>query len=489
MIINQTFFQMKKILFAFLWVSASVAAMAQNTQPLSNDSLKMSLQDCIDYALKNSISVKNASLDEQLAGAKIGEIRAIGLPQISGAIGVQHNLRLRDSYFQASSTNPFTTEIVKASPESEGKILKFANFFQLKNNLDASLTATQILFSGSYIVGLQAANTYRELATKSTEATKIQVSNNVAKAYYMVLVNLERLNLFNTNILRVDSLLQNTIKLQKSGFVEKIDVMRLEVTLNNLITEREKFASIMILSNVLLKYQMGMPMEANFILTEKLAELSLDTNNVDVQKVNYNDRIEYKQLKVSKRLQELDLKNTKWAYLPSLVASANLGFFTSNTDLNFFSNNNYIGSNNKYFGWNNDGIWSRYGVIQVGLQVPIFDGFGRGYKVQQSKLNISKVENSIKNLENTIDVQLYSAVISLKNNVKTMQSQKLNMDLAKEVVTVTQKKYKQGMSSNLEVTTAESALKESQINYYSALYDALISKIDYEQAKGNTLIK
>lgn len=498
---------MRKQLKIWLWGIALALSTLQMQAQSQSDTLKMSLEQCVEYALKNNLTLQNSTLDEQLAGAKIGEVRASGLPQISGSIAAQHNLRLRDSYFEITESNPFTSSLARdqfvKDPNTQqdilvrqgtpGKILKFPNFFQLPNSLDASITATQLLFSSSYIIGLQAAKSYRELSIKNTKATEIQVANNVSKAYYMVLVNLERLNLFNTNILRVDSLLSNTEKLAKNGFAENLDVMRIQVTLNNLITEREKFINVMLLSNILLKFQMGMPMEKNLLLTDELKSISIENEQVSFDKPNYSDRQEYNQLKVLKRLQDLDLKNNKYSRLPSLVAQANLGTFTSNKDLNFFSNSNFISSgpekNNNFFSWQNDGMWSRYGSISVALNVPIFDGFAKSSKIQQSKINVKKAENNIKNFENTIDLQVYQSAITLKNNIEAMKSQKRNMDLANEVNIVTQKKYKAGTASNLEITTAETSLKEAQINYYSALYDALVSKIDYDQARGKITFK
>ncbi len=469
---------MASIAFIFAF---SLQANAQKT-----DTLKMSLAECVDYGLKNSILIKNSTLDEEIASSKIGDIRSIGLPQITGQIGVQHNLMLRETFLQASATNPFLGQLVAADPSLEGKVTKISNFFQLPNSLDASLNVTQIIFSSSYIIGLQAAKTYKELAQKSTEESKIQTTNNITKAYYLALINLERINLFNTNIQRLDSMLNETKKLQTNGFVEQIDVSRLEVTLNNLITEREKFVNIMLLSNSLLKYQMGMPLESNLVLTDKISTLQIAPSDAP-NKIDYNQRVEYKQLMVSKRLQTLDLKNNRSSYLPTLVASANLGMFTSNSDFGFFSTQNFFKGYDG--GWDTNGIWSRYGSINLGLQIPIFDGLSKTYKIQQSKLNIKKTENSQKMLENSIDLQVVQTSLTLNSSLKAMEVQKRNMELAKQINTVVYKKYKQGMSSNFELISSESSLKEAQINYYNALYDALVAKIECDQAQGNTNLK
>lgn len=442
-----------------------------------NDTLKMNLQECVDYAIKNSKTIQNASLDEQIANAKVGEIRAIGLPQVSGSVGVQHNLKLRDIFLNPTVPNVFGTPIPN---NAVGKDLRVANFFQLPNSIDASLTVSQLLFSGSYVVGLQTAKIYKELSQKSKQKSLIQTKADVTKAYYMALINLERANLFQVNIGRVDSILKQTKALNKQGMVESIDIDRLEVTLNNLITERDKFMNMMLLSNVLLKYQMGMPLDKNIVLMDDLKSVSIDESTIKSEKINYTERVEYQQLQTAKRLQEMDLKNNRWSAFPTIAASLNVGAFTSAKNFgDVFSGNNYFalgGTNSR---------WANYGLIQLGMTVPIFGGFSKGYKTQQSKLNIKKADNNIQNFEQVVDLQAKQTELMLRNNIKSLQMQERNMKLAQNVSIVTQKKYKQGTGSNLEVITAESSLKEAQINYYNTLFDAITSKVDYDLAVGN----
>jgi outer membrane protein TolC len=127
-----------------------------------------------------------------------------------------------------------------------------------------------------------------------------------------------------------------------------------------------------------------------------------------------------------------------------------------------------------------------YPTILVGatINIPIFDGLQKNYRIQQSKMNLLKADNNLKSIQQTIDLDRASAQINLQNASSTLEMQKKNIELAEEVYKVSKIKYDQGVGSNLEVTTAETALKESQTNYFSALYDALISKVDYDKANG-----
>ena len=187
------------------------------------------LQECIDYALENAVPAQNAKIDEQIAQAKVRETIGIGLPQIDGAASVQHNQQLR-RFFGTYIANPGEGDFTFFPPGIEGAedgdVLAAQSPFQLKSSGDAGLTINQIIFNGSYVVGLQASKAYKDLAIKSSAQTKEQIIQQVTKAYYAVLINKERSELFTSNIARVDTLLRNTRALFQNGFAESIDADR-----------------------------------------------------------------------------------------------------------------------------------------------------------------------------------------------------------------------------------------------------------------------
>ena len=432
-----------------------------------NDTGKFSfsLKQCIDYALQNQSAMKNASLDELIAKDKVKEITGLGLPQIGGSVQFANNDPLRRFFLEGTGGPSF---IQKDPPYLPEGVYAFPNFFQLRSSGDASISVTQLIFSSSYIVGLQAAKVYKELSMKVTQQTKIQVTENVSKAYYLVLINQERIKLFDKNISRLDSLLSQTSALNKNGFVEKIDVDRLQVAYNNLQTEKEKFSNLLSLSVILLKYQMAMPLNADLSLAEKISDYKAE--NPSVQKTDYKNRVEYSMLESQKKLQQLDLKNYKLAYLPRIAAFANGGEFSQSPKFNYFSKSN---------------LWYWYGMYGINISVPIFDGLQNSYKTKQTKLKLQKTENDMQMLKLSVELQMQSASISLKNNLASLESQRKNIELAEEVAKITKIKYKEGIGSSLEVTSAETALLEAQTNYYNALYEALVSKVDYDKANGN----
>jgi outer membrane protein TolC len=421
------------------------------------------LREAVDYAVKNHINIKNAQLDILNAEARVNEIKGIGLPQINSNLGYTNNLIIQKVFIPAKTFDP------KAA---EGDVI--AAEFGVRNAVQAGIGLSQILFDGSYLLGLKAADVYKELSIKALVQTKQQSAENVMKAYYSILVNEERLKLLNLNVGRLDSLLRDTKALNVQGFVEKIDVQRLEVQRNNLKIEMQNVERLQELSYYLLKFQMGKRVNDSVVLTDKLSNINvnglLPENEVDLK---YTNRIEYSILQTQDRLAQLDLKNIKSSVLPKVFLTGNY---------------NYSAGRPQFF----DLItkpWFNAASLGLAVQVPIFDGFQRKNRVIQSQNNLQKIKNGFELLENSIDLQVKQGQITLKNAYETLQEQKGNMDLAQEIVRVSKIKYKEGVGSNLEVITAEISYKESQTNYFTTFYNALIAKVDLDKALGKLYVE
>lgn len=434
-------------------------AQARDEKPATSS---FSLKQAIAYAHEHNANTANAALDVESARSKVRETVALGLPQINATGQYAQTYNVQQVILENEPGTPFSNPFLPA-----GAVLNFG--LQLPHSMSGAVTLQQMIFNGSYLVGLQASNTYIKLSQKNLQASKITIAENVSKAYYGVLVNRERGKLLGVNIARVDSTLAEMKAMQKQGFVEKLDVDRLEVTRNNLVSERDKVNRFVELSEQLLKFQMGYPQTTPITLTDKLSDQGLTFETLPTQNVDYTKRIEFSTLEVQRELARLELKNINSGYLPSLYGSYSMGSNTASSRINKLTEGNR---------------WFFYDQIGVQLQVPIFDGFGRHHKAQQAKINLRKVENGFEQLKQGIDLELAQSNTNLLNARETMQTQRRNMDLAAEVLRVARIKYKQGVGTNLEVTSAESDLKEAQLNYYNAVYDALIAKVDQQKASG-----
>jgi outer membrane protein TolC len=427
-----------------------------------------SAAEAVKYALDHNSSVQNAKIDTDIATAKVQETIGIGLPQINGSASILHYPEIQRFVLETGPAFPF-------GPPNAPAGTPVAFGLALENSLTGNIQATQLLFNGNYLVGLKASKTYQELSAKQLKQARTSIAEQVSKTYYSILVNSEKSRLLDLNLSRLDSTLREIKLLLKNGFVEQVDADRIEVSLNNLRSEKQKTARLLQLARYGLKLQMGMPVSDSLILSGKLDEVNPDSIEAFSGNVDYNRRIEYSTLQTQKALAGLDLKNVQAGYYPSVAAIATLGV---NSAASKFSNLSNFSEKNRY---------APYSFFGVNLSVPVFDGLQKRNKAQQSRLNLMKIDNGLKQLENVIDFEIRQANINLANAFENYGIQKRNLKLAEEVVRVSKIKYKQGVGSSLEVTNAEAGLKESQTNYYSALYDFIIARIDLDKAQGQLL--
>ena len=427
-------------------------------QKKDSSAFSFSVQQAIDYAMQNENNIKNAVLDEAIAKKKVNEIMGMGFPQIGSSLDVKDFLEIPTSLIPAQ---------MLGGPAGVFIPVKFGTQYQATAGLDAS----QLIFSGDYFLGLKASKVFVELSTKATTRTKIATAATVSKAYYTVLVNDERMKLMDANVVRVKKVMDDTKAFLDNGLVEKIDYDRLTVTYNNLLVEQEKIKKLLELGSYLLKYQMGMDVNTPLTLTDKLTDIKFDVGaNISAEKFDYSKRVEYSLFETQQTIAKLDLKRNRFSYLPSAYAYGSLSRSAQRNEFNFFD------SKEK---------WYPTSLVGATIKLPIFTGLQRNAKNQQAKLALQKAENNMDFIKKSIDLELVSSITNLQNASSSLENQKKNMSVAEDVVRVAKIKLDQGVGSNLELITAETALKEAQTNYYNALFDSLVAKIDFDKANGN----
>ena len=433
----------------FIAMTSSLSSYAQSSY---------TLEQSISYALENSPSIKNAKLDHEISKQKVKETTAIGLPQIDGKVDFVNNAIIQKAFLPATFLNP-------AAPADEVVGVDFGTAF----TADANVTLSQLIFDGSYIVGLQAAKTYTNFAEQGVVKSKTDVIVSVQKAYYQALIAQNRVEQIEDNQKMLEQLLDDTGKMEEAGFAESIDKKRVLVNLNNIKAELQKLNSFVELTLNMLKFQMGMPITETITLADdlnsKVAEMSKENTSS-----NFDNRIELKLLEVQNDLNQLNLKNEKSKYLPTLGAFAKFGL---NNGADKFSEALKLGN------------YQDYGMIGVSLNVPIWSSGMRKYKIGQEKLKIEKYKNDKSLLMNSFQLEASQAANDLNNNMDILDVRKENVELAKEVYQNAKIKYEEGVGSSFEVTSAQNDLTTAQTNYNSALYDAIIAKIDLDKANGS----
>lgn len=417
---------------------------------------KFSLNDAIAFALKNNDSLKNAVLDEQISRKKVKEITANGLPQINATSSLNHFIKVPS----VEIPNPFL------SPSNPSPTLSFPQGIPYSWN--NTIQANQLLFDGTFFLGLKAAKEFVAMSTIDIKRTEIDVENNVTKGYYAALIIDENILLFKNTIKRIEKTYYDINELYKNGLVEKIDADRLKLTLANTQTQFSKLKDQKELIYYSLKMQMGLRVNELIEITDKLDQLLINEIAFNSsEKMNYETRIEYKKLLLGEKLNQLDRKRYMVGYLPSLVAFGN---YTYNTFGVEFSN---LG--NKFF----DGT-----LVGMQLSLPIFDGLRKSAQIQQVKLNAKKLTNTKKMVENLIDLDRANAKSSYDRAKEQLSIQKDNFSLAQDIYNKASLKLKEGVGSSLELTNSDNDLKQAQTNYLSSIYDWLNAQIELNRAIG-----
>ncbi len=441
-----------------------------------NAQQKFSLQEAIDYGLKNHSEIKMANLDVQDAEAQITEFRSIGIPQVTGSINYQ--------YYIAAPVNPiedFITPSVYAVLEEEqvpgvnpfeGPPETFEFSFFQKNNLSANLDASWLLFDGSYLTGLRGARMFRDLNRKSIDVKEEKLRADITKAFMSILIALENKKTLEKNIQNITKSLSEAQAFYENGFLEKLDVDRVLLSLENVSTEKEKIDQLIAISYNLLKFQMYYPLDLEIEISEDLKTLvnlfkieDIKTN----ENVDFNKRAEFEQIEMGADLNTLNIERLKKGYLPSVMARAN--YNQSLQRKNLFSGDE-IG-------------FIPQSSVSLGINIPIYDGSQKKGQIQQAKIEQERLELQKSEFKRGVTLQVKTAQMQYINAKKTLKNRERALEIVQGIYDKTQIKFKEGVGSSLEVSQAESQLFSAQANHINALYDLLITKTDLDIALGN----
>ena len=425
---------------------------------LKSQSQKLSLSECIDLAIENNENLKNSILEEKISKALSNEYLSIGFPQINFDGGIKYNHEVPKSLLDISRFMP-------GVPEGTEQEVQFGQAYDGR----VDLFVNQMIFNGSYFVGLSAAKELVKLSEKMTERNVIDIHESVSKAYYTTLNTKSRVALVDSNIDRLDALLKQTKSLYENGFVEKLDLDRIQVSFNNLKSEKIKADRLYDLSLAVLKFQIGISVDKKIELIEEFNEELVTAFTFDLNEFDYSKRIEYSILQTDKNLKFYELKNNRSQYLPQVYANYNYGYNTSASQSNIFFESDR---------------WKKFGTFGLQVIVPIFDGFLKRSRINQSKFKIEQVENQMLFLERSINLQINQSLAAYQNSKESLKIASENLVLAQDVYFASEKKYAQGVGSNLELIDSNNSLKIAQNQYYNSLYESIISIIDIKKTLG-----
>ena len=453
---HQTFFRYSLLLW--LGLAAWPGLRAQ-------DSLSLDLEGCIAYALDHNHTVQNARFDVYIAQAQVKEVMASGYPQVNGSVDVQYFPSLPTTILPGDF-NPVVDPVTGETRPGEPLEVRFGFPWQST----AGFGLNQLIFDGTFFIGLKGARTFEELSERAADRTREETALAVSRAYYQALMATEQLALVDANLARVRKLFTETRALNEAGFAEKIDVDRLQINLTNLELEREKVRRFTGLSRQLLKFQMGMPVQQGLKLQGSVTDLEeTPPTPLALGDLDPANRIEYQMLQTQERLEQYNTQRIRAGYMPSLYGFGNFQVNAQRDAFDFFDPNER---------------WFPIVVVGLQLNVPIFDGFRKRAQVQQSQLELRKIRNQYDQFTQSMQVEVLSAHHQLLDAYDALQATEANAALAQRVFEVAEIKYKEGVGSSLEVNEAESQLKQAEVNRLSSLYQYLMAQLELQKAQG-----
>lgn len=415
--------------------------------PFANgQTTRFSLKEAVNYAMQNHPEIKNKILGEKYADAQVMETRAIGIPQMNGNVQFINNTQKQVFVFPVNGT---------PTP------IRVGNSFVTT----ATLQASWLAFDASYFLGLRAAEAFTDLAKLQTDLNERDVAVNVTKAYYLVLITKENISLLEQNIKTLESALFQTEGYYTNGFAEKLDVDRLKLTISNLKVQFDGLKDQAVITEKLLKLNMGMEVESSIELTDNLETLFKTITEEKNKNFDPKQRIEYQLLQSQLTLSNLDKKRYEVGKYP------NVAFFANYQQNNFADKIDY----SKWYG---NSFWG----FKIG--VPIFSGFSNKAQLIKRDISIEQTINTIKSFENAANMEVSAALAKFNRSIKTIEIQKQNLALANEILKISSAKLKEGVGSNLEITNAQQEVKTSQTNYLNAIYDLLNAQIELKKAYG-----
>ncbi len=437
------------VLFILALITTIVNAQEQN--------YSFSLEQAISHALTHNYSVINAGRDIASAQQKKWETTAAGLPQISGNVGYLNNIDFTLSGVSGNAFNP------DGDPNG---ISLFA--FGTKQSMSSNITLSQLLFDGSYIVALQASKTYLKFYENAQKKTNSEIKEMVINAYGNVLLAQESSLILEKNKAILEKTLSDTKETFKNGLIEEENVEQLQITLASVNSNLNNIKRILGISNNMLKITLGIDINDELKLTDKLDNLTIANLDLGFSQKDFtvSDNIDYQMGANFEKQRQLEYKLERYKALPTLAAAYNLGYNSFANDFSFLDGNQK---------------WNKFSNVGVNLSIPIFSSFGRYAKAQQAKIALEQAQTKLSETEQKLKLQYANAKSEYEFSLEEFTTAKNNLNLAERIEKKQQIKFAEGLSTSFDFSEAQRQLYTAQQNYLQSMVNIINKKAALEK--------
>jgi outer membrane protein TolC len=416
--------------------------------------IRLSLEQAIELGQENNTAAKNAQYDIRLAKLQKWQTTSTGLPQISANINYNNWIKQQVSLIPA--------EFFGGSPGQFAEIT-----FGTTQTMNGTVTISQKIFDGTYLVGLQAAKIYLEISENAKEKTHLEVRQLVAFSYGNVLLAEENLKIINANI---ENLKSNLIELQavyQNGLVEEESVEQLQLTLSSLESNQNYINRLKTIAYQMLNNTIGIDIETPLVLTDSLEDLAISASTTELNPnlYRFENSVDYKIALNDLKSKELLLKLEKSKALPTL---------------DVFINGSYSGNNNRFEFFDNSQKWFGASLFGVNMNIPIFSSFGRSSNTQKAQVNLNKSKASLENTSQLIKLEISKAKTELQFAVENHENKKQALSLAERIESKNQIKFSEGVATSFELAQAQTQLYSAQQDYLQSMLTILNKKYTLE---------
>ncbi|CAM3251765.1 TolC family protein [Aequorivita lipolytica] len=440
---------MTKKLLIFSFVMSVTFCFSQEQKGYS-----FNLQEAVIFALDSNYTSINARRDIAKAIKQKWETTASGLPQIDGNVSYQNNLK-----------QPVTLIPAEFGGGEPGTFTPIT--FGTKQNANAVATLNQLIFDGSYLVGLKAARAFLRFSENANEKTRLEVRKGVINAYGSVLLAQELVDIFEKNKANLDKNLYETRKIYENGLAEEESVEQLEITLLDVVTQLNNVKRSQAIAKQMFNLALGIDVEATVILTDDLDELANQNISLSLlnSSLNLEDNVDYKIAYnlVEQRYFENRLEKSK--FLPSLSAFVNYGTSANSEDFTFF---------------NGDQKWYQSSVLGVSLNVPIFSSGMRSAASQRTRIALDQAKTDFEQTKQEIKLDLTTAQSNYLFAIENYENSKKNLGLSERIENKNQIKFTEGLSTSFDLRQAQIQLYTAQQQYFQSMLEVINEKANLE---------
>lgn len=410
------------------------------------------VEEAVTFAIDSNYTAINARRDIAKAIKKKWETTASGLPQINGTLDYNYQI--------VQPTQLIPAEFSGGAPGTFVPVV-----FGTQQNATAQATLTQLIFDGSYLVGLQAAKTFLEFSENSNEKTQLEVRKGVINAYGGVLLSQESVIILTKNIANLEENLKETRIIFENGFAEEEDVEQLQITLRSLKNQRANGVRMVAIAKQMFNLAIGIDVNDPVVLTQDLESLALPALGLLNESVNLAQNVDYKMINNLNEQRELELKLEKSKALPSLGAFINLGTFAGRNEFDFFDA---------------DQRWFAQSITGFQLNLPIFSSGLRNARTAQAEIAVDQAQTQREEVEQQIRLGYDSAKSDHELAIDNYSTSLKNLALAERIENKNQVKFREGLSTSFDLRQAQTQLYQVQQELLQAKLQIVTTKAALE---------